>query len=287
MAFGRWFGKKKSDQTEEKTVTVTSGKEKAAVFIDFEHWLTGLYKVYNMKPDIAAFWTGINARYDVIRTFCFGDFSDERQRSYVDELRLMTNHIIDTQGTSDDGRKIFTEPILLDALYQDPDALPAAEVTVLFSGDGHFAPALRYLKEKKRKKIVVFGIDEAVSSRLKLEADEFVPVPGEEKKRYRYYKMIIDNMDYVSSRKDTLYATFKTTVHAVSLHNSVPVEDVADALEDLLKMGVLSQVPVRMPDGEQIRVLHTDWPLAVKKGMWDFSLARPMEYEEEKYIKRD
>ena len=253
----------------------------AAVFVDFEHWCYSLSRLYGLKPNIDEFYEEISERYNIRRMLFFGDFTAPKLAACIDDIRQYTNSIIDTQNPSPNV-KDYTDFIMLDYIYQDVDDNPKTDTYIIFSGDGHFSSVAVYLKNKKRKKVIVYGVVEATSQKLKNIADEFnlIPMNGADKRAY--YRMILDDLDFVASQNKKVYATFKTIVQAVSVKNAVPSDKVTMALQELLDMGVLKQELVSTGPDRQIKVVKADWKYAADKGLWDYNDARPMTgtYEE-------
>lgn len=251
-------------------------KPSAAVFIDFEHWCYSLDKLYGLKPRIEEFYDEISEQYYVKRILFFGDFSESKISSCIDEIRQVTNNIIETQNPSPHIKKDYTDFIMLDYIYQDVDDYPRTDTYIIFSGDGHFSSVATYLKKKKKKRVVIYGITDATSKKLQKIADEFYLLPTQNEERWLYYKMIVDNMDYVASQRKIIYPTFKTTVQAVSAKNNVPEDKITAALQDLLDMGVIKQEFTYTDFHKQIKVLKTDWQRAHERGLWNYTDARSM-----------
>ena len=251
-------------------------KPTAAVFIDFEHWCYSLDNLFGLKPRIEEFYDEISKEYYIKRICFFGDFSEPHLSSFIDEIRQVTNNIIETQNPSPYSKKDYTDFIMLDHIYQDVDDYPNTNTYIIFSGDGHFSSVATYLKKRKNKRVVIYGVTDATSRSLQKIADEFRLLPTKGDENWPLYKMIIDNMDYVSSQNRTVYATFKTTVKAVADKNQVSEDKVTAALRDLMDMGVIKQEMVHISFNKQIKVLRTDWKLAYEKGLWDYKDARPM-----------
>lgn len=251
-------------------------KPTAAVFIDFEHWCYSLDKLYGLKPRVEEFYDEISEKYYVKRILFFGDFSEPKISACIDEIRQVTNNIIETQNPSPRVKKDYTDFIMLDYIYQDVDDYPRTDTYIIFSGDGHFSSVATYLKKKKKKRVIIYGVTDATSHKLRKIADEFYLLPSQDNERWIYYKMIIDNMDYIASQKKIVYATFKTTVQTVALKNKVPEDKITAALQDLLDMGVIKQEMTYTDFNKQIKVLKTNWQLAFERGLWDYKDARPM-----------
>lgn len=245
----------------------------AAVFIDFEHWCYSLSKLYMLQPQITEFYTEIAKEYDVKRIYFFGDFTNPQLRSHIDEIRKITNYIIDTQNPSNNIKKNFTDFIMLDFIYQDIDQYPKTSTYIIFSGDGHFSSVTSYLKTKKKKTVIIYGISKATSNKLKTFADKCIELPTTEQERRIYYDMILRNMDYIAAQNKIIHATFTSTVKNICLRNQVDENKVKAALCELINMGIIVKQAISIGVSDEINVLKTNWELAVEKGLWNYNNA--------------
>ena len=243
-------------------------KQTAAVFVDFEHWSYSLNRLYGLKPKVEDFCDGLKTRYDVKRIFFFGDFSEGRLSSSVEEIRRITNNIIETKNPSVHPSKDFTDFILLDYIYQDVDEYPKTDVYIIFSGDGHFSSVAAYLKNKKKKKVVIYGIRKAISNALRAVSDECVELPTSDQEFERYYKMLLSNMDYLERQNRIMYPTFRTTVQNVARRNKVDERNITAALEELIHKDIIRQEVVNGGFQKQIKILKTNWEAAEQCGYW-------------------
>ena len=243
-------------------------KQTAAVFVDFEHWSYSLNRLYGLKPRIEDFGEELTKQYDVKRIFFFGDFSEGRLSSSVEEIRRITNNIIETKNPSVHPSKDFTDFILLDYIYRDVDEYPKTDVYILFSGDGHFSSVAAYLKNKKKKKVVVYGIRKAISNALRSVSDECIELPTSDQEFERYFKMLLSNMDYLDRQNRIMYPTFRTTVQNVARRNNVEERYITAALEELIHKEIIRQEIVNGGFQKQIKILKTNWDAAERDGYW-------------------
>ena len=244
-------------------------KQSAAIFIDFEHWCYSMSTLFGLKPDIKDFYETVSDSYDIKRIYFFGDFSESKIKSMIGEIRNITNNIIETQNPSPHIKKDYTDFIMLDYIYQDTYDYPDTDVYVILSGDGHFSSVSTYLKTKRKKKVIIYGVRNATSAQLQKIADECFLLPTDEQEKRKYYFMVIENMDYLAKSSKKKYPTFLGTVDVVSKKFNVPRERITSAIRDLLDMGVMSQELVRLDKVRRIKILKTDWQAAREKGLWD------------------
>lgn len=251
-------------------------KPKASVFVDFEHWLYSLNNLYGLTPRVKEFYNEISEKYNVKRIYFFGDFSEPKMSACLDEIRQVTNNVIDTKNPSPHIKKDYTDFIMLDYIYQDCDDHPKTDTYIIFSGDGHFSSAAANLKNKKKKNIVIYGIADATSHKLQEIADECHILPSGEEETALYRRMVLDSLDYLASRPNIRYATFRKTAQKVAERNNVPEDKIVVALQDLIGQGILKQEYTISEFNREVKVLKTDWQLAAEKGLWNFSDARPV-----------
>ncbi len=240
----------------------------AAVFVDFEHWCYSLDGVFSLRPDTEAFYNAISARFDIKRLYFFGDFTQVKLRAELDNIRKITNNIIDTQNAQSYVTKDFTDFIMLDYIYQDIDVNPDTDTYIIFSGDGHFASVVGYLKNKKKKKVIVYGVQKSTSNKLKAVATECIEVPSDADENTRYFRMILKNFRLLEERENKGYATFKTTVQVVSKINRVSFNDIKNALLILIEEGVVEKYRAEISSTVVINALRVNWDKAEEKKLW-------------------
>ena len=242
-------------------------KKSAAVFVDFEHWCYSLNSRFNLKPQIVEWYDNLSERFDIKRIFFFGDFTEPRLKSFIDEIRRVTNNVIDTQNPSTYLKKDYTDFIMLDYIYQDVDEYSKTDVYVIFSGDGHFSSVATYLKTKKKKIVLVYGVKESMSQKLRKIADECFIVPTDDQQMFEYKKMIIDNLDYLGRQPKITFPTYMNTIKIVAEKNRVHEDKITEAMKNLMDSGIITQEFVRGQIKNLIKILKVNWDLAVRNGL--------------------
>jgi len=248
LIFGKLFKKKR--------------KETAVIFVDFEHWTIALDNKFEMRPDFPGLYNKISAKYDVKKTLVFGDFTQPKLRRELDSVREVTNDIIDTQNSSDVIVKDFTDFIILDHIYRYAEEKPDTDVFILITGDGHFSSVITYLRIKKKKKVVIIGVRDEVSKKLKNVADECIELPLEEDEENYYKRLIIENFIYLDGKTKTgkkNYITFTSTSNAVALYNKVNENKIRGAMSLLIDEGILEKQVVVTDDNQSINTLAMNW----------------------------
>lgn len=244
-------------------------KPRAIAFVDFEHWYISLDRMHKTRPDIKAWRDSIAKYYEIKEIIFFADFSNPALRQEIPKIREITNYIIETQNTSSNFKKDFTDFIMLDHIYQKAITANDVDTFILFSGDGHFNSVVNYLITQMGKKVGIYGIKDAMSNQLRNSASWFVLLP-DDKPQNPYYKMVVRNLKYLadnSSRKKKSLPTFWGTVEAVSRFNHVSKKDIAETLRELISKGYIFQSDEKINSNKTIKVLNVDWEKCRRDGI--------------------
>lgn len=147
-------------------------RKRAMVFVDYESWFYSYKTLFRMRPDPRAFRASIEADYDIEDIMVFGDFSSPGMAEELGKLRNITNTIIETGNTFNRRKKDMTDFIMLDYIYQYADENRKVGTYIIFTGDGHFQSVTKYLVQKKRKNVVIYGVKDTISRQLRDAASE-------------------------------------------------------------------------------------------------------------------
>ncbi len=243
----------------------------AVAFVDYEHWFISLDKLHGQRPDIKAWREMISQKYDIREIVFFADFSNQTLRQEIPKIREVTNYIIETQNTSPNHKKDFTDFIMLDHIYQKAFNSKDIDTFILFSGDGHFSSVCSYLVSHTRKNVGIYAIRGAVSNQLKNTASWVELLPAVVDPNLQYYRMILTNLKYLEEKKSKrkTYPTFWATVEAVCRINKQKRKIIAQALRDMLKKGYVNQKDVTLDDGKKIVSIYPDWKKCKNEGIWE------------------
>jgi len=239
-----------------------SNKPKAVAFVDFEHWFISLDKMYHMRPNIKEWRDEIAANYEIQEIIFFADFSNPSIRQEIPKIREVTNYIIETQNTSSNFKKDFTDFIMLDHIYQKAMNSRDIDTFILFSGDGHFNSVTNYLITQMGKKVGVYGIKDAMSNQLRNTASWVIMLPEEKDDNLPYYTMILKNLKYLqekSTPKKKARPTFWATVETVSRINKVSRKVISEALRIMIEKGYVYQTDDKISVKKTIKILNVDW----------------------------
>lgn len=247
-----------------------SRDKKAIVFVDFEHWYYSYQRLYHLKPDPVEWRKELEENYQIEDIMVFADFSHKGIREELSKVRCITNTIIETQQTFAHYKKDMTDFIMLDYIYQYENDHPGTNTYIIFTGDGHFQSVVKYLTQKHQKEVLVYGVKDAFSSRLKTAASRIVELPAATDTLKGFYPLIIKNLSYVTDKPDII-PTFSGTAKAVSLRNEIPEELVKAALAEMIEKGLVYKRQQRVEFNKSVKVVAANWDALAKAGLWSFS----------------
>lgn len=243
---------------------------KAIAVVDFEHWYIALERGYAIKPDIKAWSEEIRAEYDVEEIAFFGDFSNYGLRGELDKIRNISAMVINTQNSSENYEKDFTDFIMLDYIYQKAMTSKKTDTFIIFTGDGHFSSVVRFIINVCRKKVGIYGVKNAISYQLKDSASWYREVPTDAVAFGTYYKMLANHMSYlVVHRESGENATAKKIAEATAKKNNVRSKPLHIALERMIKEGYLTQTNAKSKNGKKMAVLRANWEKLERDGIWE------------------
>lgn len=235
---------------------------KAVAFVDFEHWYISLDRMHHKRPDYKAWYGEITSKYSVDEIYFFADFSNPSLRAEIPRIREITNFIIETQNSSPHHKKDYTDFIMLDHIYQRAMTDRQTDTYIIFSGDGHFSSVVNFLSVKLHKEVGIYAIRDAVSSTLRNAANWIFELPFVNKTQRIYYKLILSAMRELEEanrgKRKKSHAAFWPTVDAVANSNSLPREEVADALRSLIENGYVYQTEEKLHN-KNIKVMQVAW----------------------------
>ena len=212
--------------------------KKAMIFVDYEYWFYSYKNRYGIRPNPASWRTSLEKKYNIDDIMVFANFSSPGLNGELDSIREMTNTIIETGSDSQRAKKDMTDFVMLDYIYQCVDSRRDIGTYILFTGDGHFQSVVKYLTQKKHKKVVMFGVTDSFSKRLSSVADEVNLLPLNSEFYETYMRYIVLDLDYCS-RKDSIIPTINSTAEAVARHRNLPEEQVRATIIKMLDEGCL------------------------------------------------
>ena len=268
---------KKYKSKEVKTNLFASNKSKlprAIAVIDFEHWYIALERGFGIKPDIKAWSEEIRAEYEIEEMAFFGDFSNYGLRGEIDKIRTAGGMVINTQNSSENYEKDFTDFIMLDYIYQKAMTRKKIDTFIIFTGDGHFSSVVRFIINVCRKKVGIYGVKNAISYQLKDSASYYREVPASAAAFSDYYKMIATRMSYLMVHPGTPNdSTEKEIIAKVSEKHGVPRKALAIALAHMIEEGYLYKNEPennrKHKKSNKNAALRANWQKLERDGIWE------------------
>lgn len=241
---------------------------KAVVFVDYEHWFYSLNNLHHQKPNVREWREELSKQFDIDEMYFFADFNDPALQGEVSGIREVTNFIIETGTVSK--TKDFTDFIMLDHIYQTAMTRDDIDVYVIFSGDGHFASVVRFLTSKRKKRVAIYGVRDAVSMQLKNSEATVTELPAMDESLRGYYYSILESLSELEKRKlvgRKRYATHKATAEAVAERYSLPRDKVSSAISMMMTEGYIEQ-RIEKVKGKDLKVIRVNWKKAADSGIW-------------------
>lgn len=245
-------------------------RERAVVFVDYEHWYISMRTKYNQQPNIKSWVEDLHRRVDIEEIVFFGDFTKYDMESEIQRIRLFTSKIVETKNASGHYKKDFTDFIMLDYIYQKAFNSSSFDTCIIFTGDGHFTSVCAFLQNCCKKKVGVYAVRDCFSKQLRDVADWYVEIPTEDELIMPYYHMILETiMSFESANGKKLYPTYMRVINQVTEQYSVPEETVREAMDKLMAAKYISKEEKSVGFRKHITALVTDWDRLVKDDIWD------------------
>ncbi len=247
---------------------IFGGNKRVMAFVDYEYWFYSYKTRYGIRPEPAIWRNSLARKYHIEDIMVFADFSSPGLADERGKLREITNTIIETGNESQRRKKDMTDFVMLDYIYQFVDNNKKIDTYVIFTGDGHFQSVIKYLVQKKHKRVILYGVNNSMSKRLQAVASETVLIPYADELYRNYSKMIVENMAYVLD-KPKIIPTFNGTVEAVAQKYEVPQDSIKSALSRMIEDGYIVKRDMRIEANKSIKILAADWSRLITDGLWD------------------
>lgn len=232
-----------------------NNKQKAAIFVDYEHWYYAYYNQYSMKPNVEEWYSELKDEYNIKELMFFGDFSHYGIDKELVKLKRFSDKIIHTASTKDGVDKDFTDFVMLDYIYRSAATKHSPDVYIIFTGDAHFNLAVQYLRDLK-KRVIIYGVKKSLSNKLKSSANAYVEMPRNYQEQQYYYNLIFNTLKVLHSNNKK--ATYWKTITNVAEHNGISKQRIQSALDDLLSNKYLIEESTNYK-GKTPKVLKADW----------------------------
>lgn len=242
---------------------------RALVFVDYEHWVYGLRNLFGLTPDPLAWRNELAEMYELVRISVFANFGDAMMADHLSQIRQITNSIFETRTSNNRAPKDMTDFIMLDNIYQSLDEFDDVDTYIFFTGDGHFQSVARYLKQRRNKRVIIYGIKGSLSRALTTIADDYIELPLDGQVLRQLTTHILENLEHFDlNRKPDQYATFRKTAEVVSRHYELDEQQVLATLSWLVDKGYIDRVMVYPRDGVEVRALQVHWKKVEEDNLW-------------------
>ena len=241
----------------------------AVAFVDYEYWYVSMRELYRAQPDLKSWCERLRERYQVKSIQFFGNFLDRNLSNEVVRIREVSNDIIET-NCDNEGRfmKDMSDVIMLDAIYRAAAEKRSPQTFVLFTGDGHFQPVVRYLVQDLGKRVELHGIRTTVSRALRDAASECFEIPEEDQQLTECFQYIVADFNRIALNHDNPFATYQSLVTRVSRNNRLPKERVEMAVNEMVNQGYITRKRHRVAyDKPMINVLSPEWDVLIEAGL--------------------
>lgn len=221
-------------------------RNEAIVFVDFEYWTIAYKNLYDILPNITQWSRSLERKFTKIQMYFFADFTNTIFNNYIKEIETLKAKIIYTRDKKKLLKKEMTDFIMLDYIYQIGINIDSPDTFIIFSGDGHFQHVVRFLTQKLKKQVLVYGVMGTFSKSMKEFASDIVEMPLSETERLLYCDMILKYLKHIKQKKRLV--TFKNIVQNVSAINNVSSELIKIALNWLLLKGIVYKSTIRIEE---------------------------------------
>lgn len=247
----------------------TKAPSRAIAFVDYEYWFYSYADLLHTSPNVSRWATEINEQYHVSDIMVFANLSYPKIQKEVQQLRTVTNTIIDTSYLAPGHKKNMTDFIMLDYMYQTAFERPEIDTYILFTGDGHFQSVAKFLSQKKRKTIILYGVRGTISKDLEAIAAKTVQLPEAQERADAVYAMIVNNLADVANNP-RIIPTFNGTVSTVARKNGIDEEFVRISLLEMMDKGYIYQKDYRVEFNRKVKIVAANWELLAKNGLWSY-----------------
>ena len=237
--------------------------------MDYEHWSFSLKTDYATQSDVQAWAKEIRKHYKVERLLFFANFIQAILQNEITRIRTVTNDIIETQfGLPGSHMKDMSDFVMLDHIYRAASDRRSPRTFILFTGDGHFAPAVRHLVQDLRKNVILYGIRGSVSNFLKDAASECREFPDGEAQMRLYWHYIVNYYDSIAEHRPNALLTFKRVASDVAAEHEIPQQSVENAFSEMVSNGWFMQKMHSFPNRQSIRIVVPEWDKLIEAGLY-------------------
>ncbi len=123
---------------------------------------------------------------------------------------------------------------------------------------------MRYLVQKKKREVTVYGVKDTFSRQLREAASRTVELPTDS--LTSYYRLILRNIASVK-HDESVIPTFNGTVDKVTRDGGVSRERTKTALVNMINKGYIFHRDFEVETKKKIKILDANWELLAKDGV--------------------
>ena len=242
---------------------------RAIAFVDYEYWYVSIKNRFSTKPDIKEWCASIRENYQMEGILFFANFLQGGLPEEISRIREVSCDIIETQcGNNGHFMKDMSDVVILDFLYRWAAKKKSPPTFILFTGDGHFQPAVRYLTQDLGKRVEVYGVQATMSRALRDAATESFEIPQMDEKLTECFRYIVADFDRIAMNHNNPFATYQSLVTRVSNSQGVPKERVELALNEMMNRGWLTRKKYRVAYNKpMLNVIMPEWDELIDAGL--------------------
>lgn len=248
-----------------KKKKLSEKKKQTVVFVNYEHWLYSLQKLYHLKPDLESWRESLMDDTEIKDIYFFADFSVPYMEKEKERVQKITVGVIDTQDAALFHKRSMTDIIMVNHIYQYLLEHPEVQKYIIFSGNGQLQFVVEYLRYRQNKKIILYGVKDAISVWLRGSVDEVIEIPAKKETVIGIYPLIVENLIAISGKKNSI-ATFMGMTRAVAKRHGLSEDLVHAALAEMLTKGLLYKSERQVTKEKSINIIEPDWAALEKAG---------------------
>ena len=150
--------------------------ENILILVDVQNVYYTTRQAYNRRFDYNKFWSLVSTERNVVKAIAYAiDRGDKKQLEFQNILRAIGFEVKlkpFIQRSDGSAKGDWDVGITIDAL----EHASMADTIVLVSGDGDFDLLADNLRNKKNKRVEVYGVPQLTANSLVSSATEFVPI---------------------------------------------------------------------------------------------------------------
>jgi len=241
------------------------GGKLTVAIVDYEHWFYSMWGEYGIRPNIEEWFERISDNR-LLDIKVYADFSKEDIFKELPRIRHFTNTIVDTRSPNARVEKDLTDFIVLNELYQLAWRRGDIEKVVLLTGDGHFSPAVSFLRTVCGMEVEVYGVRGCINTNLRLSASTIHELPGSLAYLLPCAERVFEYIDKVRKEAPWYNFCFVPLAEQVSTCYGYSLQIVKDTIETLIRQDYIRRES-KYVNSQEKTVLAVDWDAVANAGL--------------------